>query len=85
MKLEVIALVSSSQIQDERIKAQMASKYPERSTTFPDRVIKGRTVENLRGLRESLLNMSKRRGKAPGTGGGTHEASRRLWFEIYSW
>ena len=47
----------------------MATKYPERSTVFPATVVKGRTVEHLRGLRESFLKMSKRRGKAPGTGG----------------
>ena len=47
----------------------MASKYQERNTVFPERVVKGKTVEHLRGLRESFLNMSKRRGKAPGTGG----------------
>ena len=61
LKLEVIALVASSQVskamsrmsphgvgsmQEEHIKAQMAAKYPERSTSFPERVIKGRTVEN---------------------------------------
>ena len=84
VKLEVLTLVASSQVskamkrisshgmasmQDEQIKAQMAAKYPERSTAFPARVVKGRTVEHLRGLRENFLNMSKRRGKAPGTGG----------------
>ena len=84
LKLEVISLVASSQVskamsrisshgvasmQDERIKAQMTAKYSVRETAFPVRVIKGRTIEHMRGLKDSLKNMSKRRGKAPGTGG----------------
>ena len=70
LKLEVIALVAASQVskamsrisshgvasmQDEQIQAQMAAKYPERSTIFPERVIKGRTVENLRGFWKTLV------------------------------
>ena len=82
--MEVLSLLASSQdskaasrlssngvasMRDEHIKQQMLSNYPQRNRDIPVRVVKGKTVENLNGLRERFKSMSKRRGKAPGTGG----------------
>ena len=52
---------------DQRVMQQIRMKYPERGRPLPDNVGWGRPVENLRGLRESLLSLE--RGKSPGSGG----------------
>ena len=52
---------------DPRVKAQVQAKYPARGRDLPASVTKGNHVENLRGLRDALLELE--RGKSPGTGG----------------
>ena len=52
---------------DPRVKAQVQAKYPTRGRDLPARVTKGNSVENLKGLRDSLLKLEG--GKSPGTGG----------------
>ena len=52
---------------DPRVMAQVKAKYPARGRALPARVTKGKPVENLKGLRDSLLKLEG--GKSPGTGG----------------
>jgi hypothetical protein len=52
---------------DSEVARQMASKYPERYKELPARVVRGRPVQDLKGLREALGKTGRRR--APGTGG----------------
>ena len=52
---------------DPRVKEQMANKYPPREIEVPLKVIKGQAVSNLRGLREGIKALRKR--KSPGAGG----------------
>ena len=52
---------------DPRVRAQMASKYPARARELPDQVPMGQAVHNLRGLREGMKGLRKR--TAPGSGG----------------
>ena len=51
----------------DRVRAQMASKYPARARELPDQVPMGQAVHNLRGLREGMKGLCRR--KAPGSGG----------------
>ena len=52
---------------DPRVIAHMKAKYPERKRPLPAFVTKGQPVENLRGLRDSLLELET--GNSAGTGG----------------
>ena len=54
-------------MEEEEVRQQMASKYPARGRELPRQVVKGRAVPNLKGLREGLTKLARRR--APGTGG----------------
>ena len=54
-------------IEDPAVLDMLKSKYPERGRAMPDRVTKGQCVDNLSGLRESLLRLEP--GVAAGTGG----------------
>ena len=54
-------------MEEEEVRLQMASKYPDRAKELPAQVIKGRAVMNLKGLREGLTKLTRKR--APGTGG----------------
>ena len=82
LKREVLHLISISEVgkavsrmsshglapmSDSVVRQQMAAKYPPREADLPDRVYRGEAVSNLRGLREGLKSLRKRR--APGAGG----------------
>ena len=54
-------------IADPGIQEQVKAKYPDRKVVLPATVTKDSPVENLKGLRESLLSL--RKGVSPGTGG----------------
>ena len=54
-------------ISDESVMKQVKTKYPDRGRPLPETVAWGKPVDNLKGLRESLLQLE--RGKSPGTGG----------------
>ena len=54
-------------ISDQTIMEQVRIKYPERGRPLPETVSYGKPLENLKGLRESLLQLE--RGKSPGSGG----------------
>ena len=53
--------------EDTVIRQQLAAKYPERGIEFPESVVKGKVVENMKGLRDILLGLD--RCVSPGTGG----------------
>ena len=46
---------------------QVRAKYPQRGRDLPESVVYGKLVENLKGPRESPLQLE--RGKSPGNGG----------------
>lgn len=52
---------------DPMVRQQMAAKYPAREQELPARVAKGEAVSSLRGLREGLKALKRRR--SPGSGG----------------
>ena len=54
-------------MEDPVVRQQMAAKYPAREQELPARVIKAEAVSNLRGLREALKALKRR--KSPGAGG----------------
>ena len=52
---------------DPKVVEQIQAKYPARGRPLPASVTKGQPVDNLRGLRDSLLELEG--GKSPGTVG----------------
>ena len=54
-------------VSDPGIQEQVKKKYPDRKVVFSVEVTKDSPVENLKGLRDSLLSL--RKGVSPGTGG----------------
>ena len=54
-------------IADPVIMSQVRNKYPERGRSLPETVCWRKPIDNLKGVREALLNLE--RGKSPGTGG----------------
>ena len=82
LKREVLRLISLSEVgkavslmnshgvapmSDPEVRRQLASKYPERVHELPARVFKGEAVVNMRGLREGLKSLRRRR--SAGSGG----------------
>ena len=82
LKREVLKLISLSEVgkavslmnshgvasmNDPEVVRQLEAKYPAREHELPARVVKGEAVTNMRGLREGLKNLRKRR--SPGAGG----------------
>ena len=82
LKREVLRLISLSEVgkavslmnshgvasmNDPEVVRQLEAKYPAREHELPARVVKGEAVTNMRGLREGLKNLRKRR--SPGAGG----------------
>ena len=54
-------------IADPEVLSQLKDKYPARGRDLPERVERGQAVDNMKGLRESLLQLKG--GVAPGSGG----------------
>ena len=82
LKREVLRLISLSEVgkavslmnshgvasmNDPEVVRQLEAKYPAREHELPAQVVKGEVVTNMRGLREGLKNLRKRR--SPGAGG----------------
>jgi hypothetical protein len=79
---EVVGLINSGKIskalqrvtscgvasaEDPAILAMLRSKYPPRGRPLPERVVRGQCIDNMAGLRDSLLQLEP--GISPGTGG----------------
>ena len=62
-----ISSLGIADMEDERVRAQLATKYPARGRAMPDTVRKDSPVSNLAGLRDSLQKLEK--GVSPGSGG----------------
>ena len=82
LRMEVVGLINGGKIskalqrltscgvvsaEDPAFLAMLRSKYPARGKPLPERVVKGQCINNLAGLRDSLLQLEP--GIAPGTGG----------------
>ena len=52
---------------DPRVAEQVKAKYPDRGRELPRTVTRGQPVDNLKGLRQSFIDLEG--GKSPGTGG----------------
>ena len=66
LRMEVVGLTNGGEI-SKALLAMLESKYPSRGQPLPDKVTRGQCVDNLAGLRESLLALEP--GISPGTGG----------------
>ena len=66
LRREVVSLINGGKIskamqritskgEDPNILAMLRSKYPDRGRAMPDRVTRGQCVDNLAGLRDSIL------------------------------
>ena len=67
---KAVGLISSfglAPLEDPQVWEQVQSKYPARKQVIPTNIPKQCPVDNLRGLRDTLLAL--RRGKSPGAGG----------------
>ena len=53
--------------EDPAVLAMLRAKYPARGRPLPERVVRGQCIDNLAGLRESILQLEP--GISPGTGG----------------
>ena len=100
LKREVLRLISLSEVgkavslmnshgvasmSDPEVLRQLEAKYPAREHELPARVVKGEAVSNMRGLREGLKNLRKRR--SPGAGGLRPEFLRvvvTIWRDLLS-
>ena len=65
--LQRVTSCGVASVEDPAVLEMLKSKYPARGRPLPDRVSRGQCVDNLAGLRESLLELEP--GISPGTGG----------------
>ena len=65
--LQRVTSCGVASLEDPDVLAMLRSKYPPRGRPLPERVVRGQCIDNLAGLRESLLKLEP--GVSPGTGG----------------
>ena len=65
--LQRVTSCGVASVEDPAVLAILQSKYPARGRPLPARVSRGQCVDNLAGLRDSLLKLEP--GVLPGTGG----------------
>ena len=65
--LQRVTSYGVASVEDPAVLAMLQSKYPARGRPLPEQVVRGQCIDNLAGLRDSLLQLES--GISPGTGG----------------